>query len=151
MQREELVVDLGRDEVVVRDAELQAHHQRLDPAEDEEHPRRDHVEDPDPLVVGRRQPAEQAARRALDAVGDDLRCGGQGRGRHRGGQGIVDGVGAGLVLLRARGPSSGRRWRPRSACAGCAIQATNWAGGTAVTSAFMRAWPKPQRNAQAPK
>jgi hypothetical protein len=36
VDREQLVVDLGRDQVVVRDAQLQPHHQRLDAAEHEE-------------------------------------------------------------------------------------------------------------------
>ena len=76
VHREQLVVDLRRDQRVVRRAQLQADHQRLDAAEAEEHERRDHVHDPDPLVVGGRDPARPAARLALDAVGDDLGDGG---------------------------------------------------------------------------
>ncbi len=72
VHREQLVVGRRRDQRVVRRAELQAHHQRLDAAEAEEHERRDHVHDPDPLVVGRRDPARPAARLALDAVGGYL-------------------------------------------------------------------------------
>jgi hypothetical protein len=83
VHREQRVVDLRRDQAVVRLAQLQAHHQRFYTADDEEHERRDHVEDPDPLVVGRRQPAHQAVRLALDAVDDDLRDGGDGCRGHR--------------------------------------------------------------------
>ncbi len=72
VHREELVVDLRADERVVRLAELQANHQRLAAAEDEERERRDQVEDPDPLVVGCREPAHQAAGLVLGAVSDDL-------------------------------------------------------------------------------
>ena len=76
VHREQLVVGLGGDEVVVGHPELQADHQRLGAAEDEEHEREDHVHDPDALVVGGRQPAREAALLALDAVGDYLGCGG---------------------------------------------------------------------------
>ena len=72
VQREQLVVDHRRDERVVGRAELQAHHQRLDAAEAEEHERRGHVEDPDALVVGGSDPARPAARLGLDALGCDL-------------------------------------------------------------------------------
>ena len=72
VHREQLVVDFGRHERVVRRPELQADHQRLDAAEAEEHERRDHVHDPDALVIGRRYPARPAARLVLRAVGADL-------------------------------------------------------------------------------
>ena len=69
VQREQLVVGLGGDQRVVRRAQLQAHHQRLDAAEAEEHERRDHVHDPDSLVIGRGDPARPAGGLALGAVG----------------------------------------------------------------------------------
>ncbi len=72
VHREELVVDLRADERVVRLAKLQADHQRLGAAEDEERERGDEVEDPDSLVVGGREPAHQAARLGLGAVSDHL-------------------------------------------------------------------------------
>ncbi len=72
MQREERVVRVRRQERVVRRAELDAHHQRLDAADQEEDERRDEVQDPDPLVVGRRDPGDPAGGLGLDAVGDDL-------------------------------------------------------------------------------
>ena len=74
VHREQLVVDLGAHQRVLRDPELQAHHQRLDAAEQEEDEREDHVHDPDPLVIGRREPARPAARGALRAVRYDLGC-----------------------------------------------------------------------------
>ena len=61
VNREELVVAVARDEVLVRRRELRTHEQRHDPAGHEEEQRRGDVEDPDPLVVGRRQPAGDAS------------------------------------------------------------------------------------------
>ena len=58
---EQLVVGVLRDEVVVRLGELGAHEQRHHAGGEEEDERRDDVEDPDPLVVERRQPARDAA------------------------------------------------------------------------------------------
>ena len=65
VHREQLVVGLGRDQRVVRSAQLQADHQRLDAAQAEEHECRDHVHDPDLLVIRGRDPARPAARLAL--------------------------------------------------------------------------------------
>ena len=73
VQREDLVVLLGRQERVLRRPELDPQQQRLDPAEHEEHEDRVEVEDPDLLVIGGRQPRDPAAPRAVDVVGDDLR------------------------------------------------------------------------------
>ena len=53
---EQLVVGLRRDERVLGRAELDAHQQRLDAAQHEEHHAGVEVEDADLLVVGRRQP-----------------------------------------------------------------------------------------------
>ena len=78
VQREDLVVLLGRQERVLRSAELDPHQQRLDAADDEEHEDGEQVEDPDLLVIGRRQPGHPAAPRPVDLVGDDLRPGGHG-------------------------------------------------------------------------
>ena len=103
VHREQLVVGLRSDQVVVRDAQLQAHQQRLDPAEQEEHEGRDHVQDPDLLVVGRGQPPRPAAALGLGVVGDDLRDG-LGVGGHWGTQSPERG-------LRGSRPS-----RDRSAC-----------------------------------
>jgi hypothetical protein len=60
VEREELVVGARRDEVVVRLDQLRPHHHRLDAAGAEQDERRPEVEEADPLVVGRRQPAEHA-------------------------------------------------------------------------------------------
>ena len=130
VHREQLVVDLGRDQRVVRRAQLQADHQRLDAAEAEEHERRDHVHDPDPLVIGGRDPARPALLLALDAVGDYLGDGGCVGGhidpwaesvRWVGADGlrglrVLDLAGAGLgVEFGPRRPRR-RRWLRRSAC-----------------------------------
>jgi hypothetical protein len=74
VEREELVVALRRQQVVVRRAELEAHQQRLDAADQEEGERRDDVEDPDLLVVGRGEPLGPPRARGLglDLVGDHL-------------------------------------------------------------------------------
>ena len=61
VHREELVVGVLGDEVVVRLRELGPHEQRHQAGREEEEERRDDVEDPDPLVVDRRQPAGDAA------------------------------------------------------------------------------------------
>ena len=65
VHREELVVRLRVQERVVGLRQLEPHEQRLDPAEHEEGEGQDQVHDPDPLVVGRRDPARPA--RALAA------------------------------------------------------------------------------------
>ncbi len=72
VHREELVVDGGGDQRVVGGSQLQAHHQRLDAAQAEEHEGRDDVHDPDPLVIGGGDPARPAAGLALDRVGAQL-------------------------------------------------------------------------------
>ena len=61
VHRHEAVVGLGLDQRVVRLRQLEAHHQRLDAAEDEEEEGGEQVEDPDLLVIGRGQPREPAA------------------------------------------------------------------------------------------
>ena len=61
VQREQLVVGVLGDEVVVRLRELGAHQERHHAGREEEEERGDDVEDPDPLVVDRRQPAGDAA------------------------------------------------------------------------------------------
>ncbi len=83
VHREQLVVGLRSNQRVVRRAQLQAHHQRLDPAQAEEHERQDHVHDPDPLVVRGRNPARPAFLLVLDVVGDYLRDWGCVGGHHR--------------------------------------------------------------------
>ena len=61
VDREQLVVGVLGDEVVVRLRELGPHQERHHPGREEEEERGDDVEDPDPLVVDRRQPAGDAA------------------------------------------------------------------------------------------
>jgi hypothetical protein len=61
VDREELVVGVVLDEVLVRLGELCPDQQRHDPAGDEEEPSGREVEDPDPLVVDRDEPAGDAA------------------------------------------------------------------------------------------
>jgi hypothetical protein len=58
MHRHQLVVGVRAEHVLVGAQELRAHQQRLDPAGREEHQRREEVKDPDPLVIGRRHPAQ---------------------------------------------------------------------------------------------
>ena len=83
VHREQLVIGLGRHQRVVRRAQLQAHHQRLDSAQTEEHERQDHVHDPDPLVIGGGDPARPAFLLALDVVGYYLGDWGCVGGHHR--------------------------------------------------------------------
>ena len=71
---EDLVVPLRRQQRVVRDRQLRAHQQRLDPAQHEEHQDGDEVHDPDLLVIGGGDPRRPAAGLALHARGDDLRA-----------------------------------------------------------------------------
>ena len=71
---EQLVVRVPGDEVVVRLGQLRAYEQPHNAGGEEEEERRDDVEDPDPLVVERRQPARDASvvpggRRGLRAGG----------------------------------------------------------------------------------
>ena len=77
VHRQQLVVVLARQQRVVRDPQLGAHQQRLDPAEREEHEGRDQVEDPDLLVVGRRHPVDPplGLARPRDLVRGHLRRG----------------------------------------------------------------------------
>jgi hypothetical protein len=74
VNREQLVVVLRGDQRVVRNAELEPHQQCLDAPQDEEHERRDHVHDPDLLVIGRRHPVQPALglARRRHLVGDHL-------------------------------------------------------------------------------
>ncbi len=68
---EQLVVELRRHEGIVGLRELNADEQRLDPAEEEEGQRADPVENRDPLVVDRRDPAPEAG--LLAVSGADVR------------------------------------------------------------------------------
>ncbi len=68
MQREKLVVLLGREQRLVRAGELQAHDQRLDPADHEEDESGDEIADADRLVVDAREPADQAGLGLPDLV-----------------------------------------------------------------------------------
>ena len=61
VDRDELVVAVGADDVRVRLGELEAHHERHQPGEDEEDERGRDVEDPDPFVVRRDEPARDLA------------------------------------------------------------------------------------------
>ena len=61
--------DVARQEVLVRRRELRAHEQREHAARDEEDERRADVEDPEPLVVGRREPPREAVAAPVGAVG----------------------------------------------------------------------------------
>ena len=62
VHREELVVGLGRQDVVVRRRELVAHHERGQAGDEEEHERRVDVAHADPLVVDGREEARDARR-----------------------------------------------------------------------------------------
>ena len=74
------------------------------PAEQEEHERRDHVHDPDPLVIGRRDPARPAA-----------------AARARRAWALICGTGAAWVAMRvASCPRCPRGFRP--ACAGLGVE-----------------------------
>ncbi len=136
VHREQLVVGLGGDQRVLGGAQLQADHQRLDAAEDEEHEREDHVHDPDPLVVGGREPAHEAALLAIDAVGDYLGCGG-GVGGHR----------CLLLFLSLWARSRNCRWYLLvvSAWAGCGL---GWAGDVPGGTGF--AWIRGSRSCSGP-
>ena len=56
VHREHLVVEVGAEHLAVRAGELRADQQCLDATDDEEHERRDHVHDPELLVVDGEQP-----------------------------------------------------------------------------------------------
>jgi hypothetical protein len=79
VHREQLVVPAGGHHLEARVVQLSADDLRERAADEEEHERRHHVADADALVVGRRQPAEQAGGAAPDRFGG--RRGGLGRGR----------------------------------------------------------------------
>jgi hypothetical protein len=64
VHREQLVVALRIDEVIVWFGELEPHGQRKQAAEDEENQRRDDVTAADLLMIDGRQPADQAGRAA---------------------------------------------------------------------------------------
>jgi hypothetical protein len=55
----QLVVGLRREHLLVRLRELRPHQQRLDPTGAEKRERGEEVEEPDPLVIRGRQPAEE--------------------------------------------------------------------------------------------
>ncbi len=74
VHRDQPVVGLGRDHGAVRLRQLEAHHQGLDAADDEEDEGGEQVEDPDLLVVGGGQPLEPAARTLAPGVQHDLRA-----------------------------------------------------------------------------
>ncbi len=59
MHGKDLVVDLGGEERVVRPRELDADEERLEPAHEEEEQRGRAVQQADPLVVHRGDPAPQ--------------------------------------------------------------------------------------------
>ena len=61
VDRDELVVAIRPDDVRVRLRELEAHDERHQPGEDEEDERGRDVEDPDPLVIRRDEPARDLA------------------------------------------------------------------------------------------
>ena len=61
VERDQLVVAVGAYDPAVLLHELEPDHQRADAGEQEEPERRPDVEDPDPLVVGRDEPARDAA------------------------------------------------------------------------------------------
>ncbi len=61
VDREELVVGVARDELLLGLAELEPHQHRHDAAGEEEEERRDDVEDPDPLVVEGHEPLRDRA------------------------------------------------------------------------------------------
>jgi hypothetical protein len=60
VHREQLVVRVRRQECVLRAAELNSQQQRLDPAHQEEEESGGAVENPDPLVIDRGNPAPKA-------------------------------------------------------------------------------------------
>ena len=73
VNREQLVVRVARHEVLVRRRELRAHQHCEQPAQAEEDERRADVEDSDPLVVGRRGPADHAPLAPIRPVALDRR------------------------------------------------------------------------------
>jgi hypothetical protein len=58
---EELVVAIPGDDVLLGGCQLEADQERQETCDREEHEARDDVEDPDPLVIRRRQPARDAS------------------------------------------------------------------------------------------
>ncbi len=68
VQREDLVVRMGRQDLRAGPGELRAHQEGEDPRDDEEGAAVEQVEDPDLLVVGRREPAEGAPLRLGDVL-----------------------------------------------------------------------------------
>ena len=114
---EELVVLLGREQRVLRRAELEPHQQRLDAAEQEEDGDGPEVQDPDLLVVGRRDPRRPALGSGRTPWRDDLRAGRAAGGVvERGHQVLV----LGSVLCGGAGAAAGagRRVGP-SCCSSC--------------------------------
>jgi hypothetical protein len=82
VHREDLVVLVGVQQGAIGLRELGADQQRLDTSDDEEHERRDPVEDPDLLVVDRREPAREAGHRRR-ASQDPATPPAAAHGRHR--------------------------------------------------------------------
>ena len=74
VHRQHLVVGVAREEVLVGRRELRAHEQREHAAADEEDDRREDVEDPDALVVGRREPRREAVPAPVGAAGRAQPC-----------------------------------------------------------------------------
>ena len=79
MHREELVVRLGGQKVLVRRAELPADHQGLGTAEHQEEERREEVEIPDLLVVRGPEPGTPAFTDCIVGVSGER---GRGSGGH---------------------------------------------------------------------
>ena len=129
MDREQLVVGLLVDHLQSRLRQLAAHHHRHQAGQQEETECSDHVENADPLVIGRGEPGDEGG-----SAGTGKRCsggsGGSG-GSDRGTHGEGDGEGGAL---------------PRFA----ASQASNSARDTARTENVIFAWKTPQYSAHAP-
>src|SRR5690606_16098512 len=110
MHREELVVQLRPDQIVVVDVTLDAYEQRFEAADQEEEERGGAVQDADALVVYRRDPAPHSA-----AVGR----GGPGRrglcSRHGSGSLVSVLPAAGRGLGPTRGERAGRAGPPAAA------------------------------------
>jgi hypothetical protein len=96
VHREGLVVRLRIDELEAGLRQFQAHQQRQQAADQEERECRDEVEDPDPLVVGRREPRQDVAALAADGTGVDEPAGGGVDGGH--GDGAPDAGAAGELF-----------------------------------------------------
>ena len=141
--------------------------QRLDAAEHEERGDRPEVEDPDPLVVGRRDPRRPALRLGPHAVRDDLRSGrldGGAVGDGHSGLVLLGSVGVEAAAAAVRGPrrspsSCSSSLRPCAAACSAALmssacrsyQAFHSSYGCAMTRAYMLAWLRPHSSAHWPR